>query len=220
MFDGPKRGMCVCMWMSIVGIINCCSARCSNIFNILSSPWCCCSSMVICSKRSLWNNCTDDVCSETIQASVCPCCLITGSKSHVSATERTRSWSEFYLLCLYACVHTNCHYILQTSWQHLIYHQCTNVNWGNKEESDPPRKWSKQVDATTHAVSPYKCGRQCLLWPKFGVIASRDEQTENWVWCFKKELMQRTFPNRWQRYTNPDTLEPTSLTLYIMNFLF
>ena len=35
-----------------------------------------------------------------------------------------------------------------------------------------------------------------------------------------KEYMRRTFPNRWQRYTNPDNPEPASLNLYIMEYPF
>ena len=54
-------------------------------------------------------HCTDDVCTETIQVSVCPCCPITASESQVSARRRPRSWSKLHLF-VFMCVHTNCHY--------------------------------------------------------------------------------------------------------------
>ena len=61
--------------------------------------------------------CAYDVCSETIQVSVCTYCPITASENQVSARRRPRSRSKLHLcvcvcVCVFVCVcvHANWHY--------------------------------------------------------------------------------------------------------------
>ncbi len=84
-------------------------------------------------------------------------------------------------------------------------------------EAGPPRKRSKLADSTAHVVPPPNAddeisfGRNLeLLQAEMGKKNQRSDAI--------KQLMSRTFANRWQKYTDPLEPEPSSLNQYLSEY--
>ena len=105
--------------------------------------------------------------------------------------------------------------ILQHSWKWFLYYRCQNVNRQSRNDSGNSRKRPELDDHIAHVCPPtlaeddVSFGRNIeLLKGELGKPKPRVEVL--------KDLMRRTFPNRWKLYVNDN--EPSTLLEYLSRY--
>ena len=106
------------------------------------------------------------------------------------------------------------HFFMQHSWKWFIYYRCQNVNRQSKQEGSS-RKRLKVDDRAIHLCPPtlaeddVSFGRNIeQLTAELAKPKPRSDVT--------KDLMRRTFPNRWDMYVNQN--EPPTLLEYLAKY--
>ena len=103
----------------------------------------------------------------------------------------------------------------QHSWKWFLYYRCQNVNRGSKPHHGNPQKRQKLDDQAVHLCPPVhgeddvSYGRNLeLLYSEMAKAKPRSDAL--------KDLMRRTFPNRWDAFVNNH--EPATLLEYLTKF--
>ena len=107
------------------------------------------------------------------------------------------------------------HFSLQHSWKWFIYYRCQNVNRQGKDEGGP-RKWAKVSDPVhAHFYPPINANDDISFECNLRLLKQESEKAKPQLDVLK-ELMRRTFPNRWDAYTSRN--DPSTLLDYLKQY--
>lgn len=97
---------------------------------------------------------------------------------------------------------------MQHSWKWFIYHRCQNVNRQSKNEGGPKKRAKLEEQFHAHFYPPVNADDDVSFGRNMELLTAELEKTKPQSEVLK-ELMCRTFPNRWDAYTcrnDPATL--------------
>ena len=104
---------------------------------------------------------------------------------------------------------------LQHSWKWFIYYRCQNVNRNSKQDSGHRKRVKVDEHSHAHVFPPAHAEDEVSYGRNLELLQSELGKSKPRVEALK-DLMKRTFPNRWKAYTCDN--EPPSLLEYLSKF--
>ena len=104
--------------------------------------------------------------------------------------------------------------VLQHSWKWYLYYRCQNVNRTSKPLGNAPKR-TKLDDQTVHLCPPVHGEDEVSYGRNLDLLKSEMAKPKPRSDVLK-DLMRRTFPNRWDAFVNNQ--EPPTLLEYIAQF--
>ena len=104
---------------------------------------------------------------------------------------------------------------VQHSWKWFIYYRCQNVNRHSKDEGCPRKRAKIDEQAHAHFYPPIHAEDEVSFGQNLELLREESEKAKPQSDVLK-ELMRRTFPNRWEAYTSKN--EPATLLEYLKEY--
>ncbi len=107
-------------------------------------------------------------------------------------------------------------FVIQHSWQYFIYYRCQNVNRKSRNDEIQPRKKPKFDDKLPAHVCPPIHAEDEVSFGRHLEVLNTERQKPKPRLEVLKDMMRRTFPNRWDLYINHST--PPTLFEYLAEY--
>lgn len=103
---------------------------------------------------------------------------------------------------------------MQHSWKWFIYYRCQNVNRQSKQDGNPQKK-AKLDSRAVHVCPPTLAEDEVSFGRNVEQLKAEMAKSKPRSDVLK-DLMRRTFPNRWDSYVNRN--EPPTLLEYLSQY--
>ena len=105
--------------------------------------------------------------------------------------------------------------ILQHSWKWFLYYRCQNVNRQSKDEAGPRKRAKLEDRSHVHFCPPIDADDEVSFARNVDLLKEEMAKPKPQA-DILKELMRRTFPNRWDAYVSKN--EPSTLLEYLQEY--
>lgn len=104
---------------------------------------------------------------------------------------------------------------LQHSWKWFLYYRCQNVNRQSKDEAGPRKRAKLEDRSHVHFCPPVDADDEVSFARNVDLLKEEMAKPKPQA-DILKELMRRTFPNRWDAYVSKN--EPSTLLEYLQEY--